>query len=112
MSPTSQSPSSPPPATTPPSDATREKARRLLRDGHVYAGFRVQGTGAVYTVDTDANPVTQRASYIYWDCEHGRHHGSQARCSHALAVVAAIREGRVLPPFPGEASPETPAERP
>lgn len=88
------------PSYPPPSPATRAKARSLLERGRVHPGFYVRGEHDTYHVTTDADADRGTATFIYCDCEHGKYHTCQARCSHALAVIAAIKEETPLPPLP------------
>jgi len=65
----------------------------VVADDGVPGVFWVQGSAKRrYRVQTDAE--TGRASWINCTCPHGLNTGAGvARCSHAVAVLLAVREG-------------------
>lgn len=76
---------------------------RVLRDREAPGVFWVRGSDPrrAYRVQTDADPVKQRASWINCTCPHGMHLGAgSARCSHAVAALLAVRDRLDLPEHP------------
>lgn len=91
------------------SDSVLDKARDYLADGRVRRDsgsrgvFWVRGSDPLrpYRVQTDADPDRQRASWIACTCPHGSRLGAgSATCSHAVAVLLAVRDRLVLPEQP------------
>ena len=69
--------------------------RRVQADAEADGVFWVRGSDPrrQYRVQTDADPETQRATWIACTCSHGLHAGAgAARCSHAVAVLLAVRD--------------------
>lgn len=82
-----------------------DKARHYLQHGRVRRDPKVAGIYWVagsdptrrYRVQTDANPETRTASWITCTCPHGMNVGAgAAKCSHAVAVLLAVRDGITL----------------
>lgn len=91
---------------TPPGDrwnfskAVTAKASRLVKGGRVTRGlhtgvYYVEGSGPhPYRVQTDATTDARKVMWVTCNCQHGQHtRGGRAKCSHAVAVLYAIREG-------------------
>lgn len=84
------------------------KARRYLdqkavaQDPDAEGVYWIKGSARRrYRVQTDARVATQRAKWINCTCPHGMNLGAgSARCSHAVAVLLAIRDHRDLPRYP------------
>lgn len=80
------------------------KAYRYLKDGRVHGDpetsqvFWVTGTAdRAYRVQTDADRERGTATWITCTCAHGKNLGAgSARCSHAVAVLLAVRDGITL----------------
>lgn len=85
------------------SDFVRGKARRYLDGGKVSATnltgvYLVQGSARrPYVIRTDANREERTASWIQCSCPHGDFALGRAYCSHAVAVLLAVLDGRPLP---------------
>lgn len=73
---------------------------KVIRDRSAPNVFWVQGSASrPYRVQTDA--TRERARWINCTCPHGMNLGAgQARCSHAVAVLIAIRDDLVLASYP------------
>lgn len=69
--------------------------KRVTADYEVPGVFWVQGSAQRrYRVQTDADASTGTATWINCTCPHGLNVGAgTARCSHAVAVLLAVREG-------------------
>ena len=78
------------------------KAEQYVRDGRVRLDPNVDGVYWVhgtrdYRVQTDAHAGRSSGTYIACTCPHGLSVGAGiSRCSHAVAVLIAVRDGVAL----------------
>lgn len=90
------------------SPAVIEKARRYLAEERVLADpeyadvFWVRGSSQrLYRLQSDADAERGTATWVSCSCAHGMNtdHG-RARCSHAVALLLAVRDSLDLPVRP------------